>query len=207
MTILGINRNLFLTIIISLVFHLGVIFGVMPNFATQAGQTGEIRLIVSFGSIEMPVIEPQESIPQTEESLSPPDKDSFTTTPEPLPKEPQPELTPDNLIPGTLELTAGEIEDIKTKYLRKVASQIQRAKRYPAFAKRRSIEDSVKVEFIIMDNGEVSSVKMLTASRYKILDKEALAMIKRAGPFPPMPEELNTPEMKLSLWITFRLKK
>ncbi len=205
MTILGIQKNLFLTITVSLVFHLVIIFGVLPGFTTQAGQAGELRLVVSFGTMEMPV-ESEEPVDVPEiESL--PETDTLMIEPKPIESDPRPEVTPVQTNPGSPELTAGEIEDTRTSYLRKVVARIQRAKRYPAFARRRNLEASVKVEFVIAGNGEVVSVKMLAASRYDILDKEALAMIRRAAPFPPIPQELGKSEMKLPLWITFKLEK
>lgn len=215
MNAIGINKELFVAISISLIFHFGVLFGVIPGFSTPSGQGGEEKLIVSFGSIELPAIVTEEPVPEQpkplplEEPLPLPDKDSITTEslPERVDKKPQPELIPDNQHPGTPELTAGQIEDIKTRFLKEVVAKIQKVKRYPESAKRNNREGTAKVEFIISGDGKVNSVTLITSSRYTVLDDEAVEMVKRAAPFPQIPKELEILEMKLLLPIVFRLEK
>lgn len=215
MSAIGINKELFVAISISLVFHFGMLFGVLPDFSAQSGQGGEEKLIVSFGSIELPAIVTQEPIPEQpepppiEKPLPLPDKDSITTKPpSEEPKEDhQPELIQDNSQPGTPELTKGQIEDIKTRFLRQVIALIQKIKRYPESARRNNWEGTAKVEFVLSGDGKVNSVNIITSSGYTVLDEEAIEMVKRAVPFPQIPGELGILELKLLLPIVFRLEK
>ena len=215
MSTIGINKQLFVAVSISLIFHFGVIFGVLPDFSAQSGQGGDKKLIVSFGSIELPAIVTEEPVPEQpvapplKEPLPPPDKSSITTEllPEKVKEKPQPELTPDNQHPGTPELMVGQIEDIKTRFLRQVIARIQKVKRYPESARRNNLEGTAKIEVILSGDGKVNSVSLITASGYTVLDEEAIGMIKRAAPFPKIPEELEISEMKLVLPIVFRLEK
>ncbi|MDI6787070.1 MAG: energy transducer TonB [Planctomycetota bacterium] len=204
MSVIEINRDLDVAIFVSLVFHLGILFGAIPDFSTQAGQGGEEKLIVSFGSIELPAVVTEEPEPPQEKPL--PDKDSVTTPP-PEEVRLQPELKPDNPTPGTPELTAGQREDIKSRFLREVIAKIQKVKRYPESARRRSLEGTVKVEFVISSEGKILSVSIITSSGYTILDEEAVEMVKRAVPFPQIPKELKISELKLLLPIVFKLEK
>jgi protein TonB len=204
MNVICINKELSVAISISLIFHLGVLFGVLPNFSAQSGQGGEEKLIVSFGTIELPAIVTQEREPPSLEE-PPPDNDSFTT--EPLPEEKKENCQPENPTPGAPKLTAGQIEDIKTRFLREVIAKIQKVKRYPESARRNNWEGTAKVEFVLSGDGKVNSVILITSSKYTVLDEEAVEMVKRAAPFPQIPKELGISELKLLLPIVFRLEK
>ncbi len=212
MTAMGMNKNFSVAFIVSLGFHLGILFGAIPDFSSQAGQKGEEKLIVSFGAIELPAIITREPIlepPPPEEPLSPSDKDSIAaeTSPEEPKEKFQPELKPDNSTLGTPELTVGQIESIKTRFLREVIAKIHKVKRYPESARRMDLEGIAKVEFILSGRGKIFSVSIIISSGYTILDKEAVAVIERAAPFPQIPEELEISELKLLLPIVFRLEK
>lgn len=71
-----------------------------------------------------------------------------------------------------------------------VHQRLAKAKRYPRAALRfRSMEVS-QVKVTVDRQGEVISASLINSSGTKILDKEALATINRAAPFPVPPETL-----------------
>ncbi len=67
-----------------------------------------------------------------------------------------------------------------------VAAHLARHKRFPAEA--RGAQGVATVSFALSGSGAVSSVRLARASGVSALDSEALAMVRRASPFPPPPE-------------------
>jgi protein TonB len=57
-----------------------------------------------------------------------------------------------------------------------------------------------------MSNGNTHSVELLESSGYAILDEEALAMVNRASPFPPIPVKFGLSEFKMEVTIVFDLQ-
>lgn len=71
-----------------------------------------------------------------------------------------------------------------------VHQRLGKAKRYPREALRFNSTGISQVKVVLNNHGEVLSVSLQTSSGTKILDKEALATINRAAPFPVPPETL-----------------
>jgi periplasmic protein TonB len=91
------------------------------------------------------------------------------------------------------EIAAAQVQGMPTesrsnvipRWLSLVSAQIERNKRYPDDAKNdRGI---VQISFSIDQQGRVLSSHLVTTSGSSALDREALALIKRAQPFPPPP--------------------
>ena len=66
-----------------------------------------------------------------------------------------------------------------------LAAHLNRFKRFPA--RGRNAEGIVTVDFKIDRRGSVVSSRILKSSGSEVLDAEALAVIRRASPFPPPP--------------------
>jgi protein TonB len=82
--------------------------------------------------------------------------------------------------------------------LRLIIAAIERAKSYPALARRRSIEGTVYVSFSIGAEGGAGEIKVVKSSGYKILDEETVKAIKNAAPYPYVNERIEVP-------VTYRL--
>lgn len=78
--------------------------------------------------------------------------------------------------------------------------------RYPQRARKRGQEGSVRLSVVIDRNGNVKAVETVQKSRYALLNKEAAGAIKRADPFPPMPDNVKGDEFSFSLPIVFRIQ-
>ncbi|MEW5767966.1 MAG: energy transducer TonB [bacterium] len=85
-----------------------------------------------------------------------------------------------------------------------VKKKIEAVKSYPGWAKRQGFEGVVKVEFTIRQEGEIDNIRIVKSSGYRILDKAALATIKRACPFPKPPSDLGE-KLKITVPIVYRL--
>ncbi|MFQ5804303.1 MAG: energy transducer TonB [Candidatus Methylomirabilales bacterium] len=71
--------------------------------------------------------------------------------------------------------------------------RIERAKRYPARARRLGMQGTVHVEFRIARDGSVEGVKVAKSSGYPLLDEASVKAIKRAAPLPIVPGKIRVP--------------
>jgi periplasmic protein TonB len=65
-------------------------------------------------------------------------------------------------------------------------ARLKLAKRYPLEARERREEGRVLIAFSIDRAGKVVSNRIESSSGFAAIDNEALAMIKRTQPFPPL---------------------
>ncbi len=95
--------------------------------------------------------------------------------------------------------------DYFATYFEQVLKKIEKSKTYPQLARKNGYVGSVKLSFKILENGIATNCVITTTSGYKILDREALAIIHRASPFDPIPNHMQKKELELSLTINFKL--
>ncbi len=91
-------------------------------------------------------------------------------------------------------------------YVGLIRAQLERAKRYPAAARREGREGVVAVRFVLDRSGALLSCRLESGSGDSDLDEEALAMAARAAPFPPFPDTLERRRLDLVVPIRFSLK-
>lgn len=129
-----------------------------------------------------------------------------------LPVEPPPDVPPEAAsdgqpgTPGTTELSQGQIQDIRSQYLTRIAAEIEESKRYPAVTRRRGIEGTATVEFTIASDGSISDLRLEGSSKSYSLDSEAQDIVSEASPFEPIPAELATKEIRIVVPISFRIE-
>jgi TonB family protein len=97
-------------------------------------------------------------------------------------------------------------DDIRTSsdYARVLMARLLLSKHYPREALQRREEGEVHVVFEVDRTGKVISSHVDRSSGFATLDAEALGMIRRAQPFPPLPEGSENP-LKLGLPVRFNL--
>jgi periplasmic protein TonB len=71
----------------------------------------------------------------------------------------------------------------------RVLAHLERRKRYPSSARRRGEEGVAYVQFSIDSGGNVLSAGLARSSGYAALDKEVIAMVRRASPIPAPPPD------------------
>ncbi len=74
-----------------------------------------------------------------------------------------------------------------------IVNRIQKTKRYPARARRLGLEGTVTVAFRIEKNGHLGTFKVQKSSGHASLDRATLEAIRRAAPFPFVPQLLVLP--------------
>ena len=86
----------------------------------------------------------------------------------------------------------------KADALKLISAAIERAKTYPAIARRRGIEGTVYVSFRIGPGGEPVEIRVLKSSGSKVLDEVTLNVINNAAPYPYIDDRVEVP-------VTYRL--
>ena len=86
-----------------------------------------------------------------------------------------------------------------------IFNKIERAKFYPRWARERGYEGVVGVQFVILPDGKVGSVKVVRPCHCEILNKAACEAIMKAAPF-PMSGKMEDKEMAMEIDIGFKLE-
>lgn len=84
-------------------------------------------------------------------------------------------------------------------YLARVMAQLHRAKPAGSGQQGRAV-----VRFAIQRSGAAGGVSLASSSGNAAIDQAALAMVRRAAPFPPLPAEYGPATMALTVPIAFR---
>lgn len=87
-----------------------------------------------------------------------------------------------------------------------ILAAIERNKRYPAEAELRREQGIPLVSFSVDRSGRLLTSRLARASGYAALDREALAILKRAQPFPPPPADLIGPHFDFTVPIRFSVR-
>lgn len=89
-----------------------------------------------------------------------------------------------------------------------VKGKLNSVKRYPSDAKRRGREGIARVTFLVDAQGNILSSEIVKSSDTLALDRESLAMLKRAEPLPKPPETLlNGGRTRVTMSINFELNQ
>jgi len=97
-------------------------------------------------------------------------------------------------------------EEAMLRYQDMVKQKIESCRRYPNWAKKQGFEGSVYLKFTILSTGFTKDIKIIKSSGFNILDKEAISTIKRAQPFPPIPEEMKVSSLTMEVSVVFTLQ-
>jgi protein TonB len=87
-----------------------------------------------------------------------------------------------------------------------IVALLERNKRYPPAAQARGEHGVAQVFFSLDRQGRVIDSRVVRSSGAAALDEEALALLRRAQPFPAPPAELAGPHVDLTVPIRFNLK-
>ena len=111
--------------------------------------------------------------------------------PTPAPAPALPTAAPSSAVPG---------------WRSELAGRLQRAKRYPDAARARDEQGAAAVRFTIDRSGHVLSVGLVRSSGSAALDEEAVALVRRAEPLPPMPADMPGDTITLTVPVSFSLR-
>lgn len=92
-----------------------------------------------------------------------------------------------------------------SSYLATLQAWIEKHKTYPFRAKSKGQEGVVVVYFVIDRTGRVLDHRIEESSNYRLLDQEAIDMLKRAQPFPPFADDVRGDRLEFTIPIQFFL--
>lgn len=91
-------------------------------------------------------------------------------------------------------------------YMALLHGALERNKVYPRAAQQRRQEGRALLRFAIDRSGNVLDYHIEKSSGSAVLDREVVAMIKRASPLPPIPAEMKTNRLEVVVPIPFVLQ-
>jgi protein TonB len=131
------------------------------------------------------------------------------------PRPPAPATTAPQAIPNQVAAlpaapTQGQLvpenPNVIPTWKTQIVALLERNKRYPEGAQARREHGVAQVFFSLDRNGRVIASRVLRSSGASALDEEALALLRRAQPFPAPPRELPGEHVDLTVPIRFNLK-
>ena len=84
-------------------------------------------------------------------------------------------------------------------------AHLKRFHKYPRAAQRRNIEGTVLLHFRMTRDGKVLRYSVERTSDHDVLDEAALAMIERANPLPPLPDEVPGESIEIIVPANFNI--
>jgi TonB family protein len=98
-----------------------------------------------------------------------------------------------------------EVNDVLQHFADTIRRRIESQKRYPLAAQRSGISGEVDIRLTILRDGSLEDVVIAKSSGYEILDKAAIGSVRRASPFPPIPEESGKDKVHLTIQLLFNI--
>ncbi|MBW9062851.1 energy transducer TonB [Rhizobium herbae] len=91
----------------------------------------------------------------------------------------------------------------ETRYSGKIRAKVNRHFRYPKSADRAGVTGTVTVAFTISSGGDVGAIRIIQSSGSPVLDEAATNAVRRAAPFPKIPEGANRSSWPFTLPLQF----
>jgi protein TonB len=78
-----------------------------------------------------------------------------------------------------------------SSYRAKIFAHLRRYQSYPVAARAKRLTGGARVHLTIGSGGRLLGASLVSSSGHAILDKEALAIVRRAAPYPPIPPGMS----------------
>jgi protein TonB len=98
-------------------------------------------------------------------------------------------------------VNAGSVASAMATYYQRVRAHLMRFHQYPAGANGQ--KGVAKLSFTIGRGGQVLSSRLGGSSGLAILDAQAMAMLRQAQPFPPVPPEITYATVPINIGVAF----
>lgn len=97
--------------------------------------------------------------------------------------------------------------DALARYAKSLSEVFARYKEYPRMAELRGWEGSVTMRLRIASSGRLIAAELYESSGYETLDKQAMAIVTKAGVLPVPPEGSDAAGVPVLVPINFRLER
>jgi len=198
-----------LTLLIALLLHISLAVS-LSLFTPEPlpKPAAPMRLSVLMPVAEKTVVEASSEAkppPPKKITKKPPPEPKRFTEPEPEIIEPEPEVV-EQESPAPMEDKVAPLDAASSlRYEQLLVAWLEKHKKYPRRAKRLRIEGEAVVRILIDRGGNTRQVVLEQGTGNRVLDKEVLAMAKRADPFPSMPEHDPRQELEFMVPVAFLL--
>jgi periplasmic protein TonB len=92
--------------------------------------------------------------------------------------------------------------EAEREWWKQISTQLINEKRFPPAAKGQT--GDARVRFTVDRKGRLLSYELVQSTGSPMLDAEAIAMVRRAAPFPPPPQQQGHERLTFILPIAFR---
>src|SRR5258705_4908060 len=151
-----------------------------------------------------PVVEQEsEETPPPKEETKPPEPEAEVALALPEPPKPEPPVEEKQ---ATAPQQARTPQVAVARWQTQLAAHIEHFKRYPAEARSRGEQGIAKVAFKIDHEGHVLSSRIVQSSGSAALDQETLAMLARAQPMPPPPDQISDAQLSFVVPVRFNFR-
>lgn len=149
-----------------------------------------------------PLVEPAEAVEEAETTELEPVETRDSATPRAAqlaaPLAPIGRQTGDAVVEEESN-TAGQ--EAFANFAGQIASHLSRHKRFPDDARR--ARGVVRITFTVLEDGSVTGIAVAESSGNAVLDRAAVAMVRRAEPFPEIPAEMARRTARFTVPIRF----
>lgn len=97
--------------------------------------------------------------------------------------------------------------EMKAEFIAGLYKILNQNKHYPKMAKRRHLEGIAKIHFRLGKDGKIHNVFVGKSCGHKMLDKAALALIKKIRRYKPIPDKVSMAALDLNIPITYSIHK
>lgn len=149
-----------------------------------------------------PLIQPrlQAVVPANVETLP------LTVDPAPAPTASAAPPAPETTAPPARPAPAAAVAASAQTWEGLLLAHLERRKRYPAEARAQRREGVAHVRFTMTRDGRVLSAELERSSGHPALDREAVALLRRAQPLPKPPAEITGDPISLSVPVEFFMR-
>jgi len=192
--------GLAITILLHIVVIAAFIYGGLHVTRAVTPKAVTVSLAETKPAEPPPVLPPPKLLQPQVETIAPPDVVIATNAPPPITIQTQdkPVTNPPPPQPVAAETQAS--------YLSRVLAHLNTYKRYPSEARRAKIQGVVMLHFVMDKDGKVVTFDLAKTSGRPALDQEALALIQRAQPLPPIPPSYGKDQLNAVVPIEFSLR-
>ena len=103
-----------------------------------------------------------------------------------------------------LNRIAANLEDeTYSSYIKRIQERFETIGEYPVEAQQRGITGRALVTFVINEDGTLAAARLTESSGSRILDEEALRIVRVAAPYIPLPKSFHKKELTLTWAFIF----
>ncbi len=97
-----------------------------------------------------------------------------------------------------------DISQIKQDYIREISTKIFNSVKYPKIALKTKLEGKIVILFTINRDGSFSNIKIAKKCQHKILNNDALKLIKSLSRYKAIPQEIPENHFDIKLPIIYK---